>query len=102
MRGILSAWFKTRHTAKTLVKHPDFRIVLIALKSGTRIGKHRERVLAIGGQQVNLRVKEEAKPGLAIAQTRHPASHRLGLLQVGFLDESLRFLRNIVRRAAFR
>ena len=35
------AWVKTGHTAKTLVKHHDFRIVLIALKAGTRIGEHK-------------------------------------------------------------
>jgi quercetin dioxygenase-like cupin family protein len=29
------------HTAKTLAKYPDFRVVLIAMKTGGRLEKHR-------------------------------------------------------------
>jgi len=29
------------HTARTLVMHPDFRLVLIALRSGNRMNQHR-------------------------------------------------------------
>jgi quercetin dioxygenase-like cupin family protein len=34
-------WQKTGHTAKTLVKHQDLRTVLIAMKQGTVMNKHR-------------------------------------------------------------
>jgi quercetin dioxygenase-like cupin family protein len=30
-------WQANGHNAKTLIKHPDFRVVLIALKAGVRI-----------------------------------------------------------------
>ncbi len=35
------SWLRGTRTAKTLVKEPDFRIVLVALKSGARIEAHR-------------------------------------------------------------
>ena len=35
------AWLRTGHNSKTLVKHPDFRIVLIALKKGGRVEEHK-------------------------------------------------------------
>jgi quercetin dioxygenase-like cupin family protein len=35
------AWLRTGHTSKTLVKQPDFRIVLIALKKGGRLEEHK-------------------------------------------------------------
>lgn len=34
-------WRKTGHSAKTLAKHHDLRIVLIAMKKGTRLDEHR-------------------------------------------------------------
>ena len=34
-------WRTTGHSAKTLVKHHDFRIVLIVMKMGTRMPQHR-------------------------------------------------------------
>lgn len=34
-------WLRTGHNSKTLVKQPDFRIVLIALKKGHRIKEHK-------------------------------------------------------------
>lgn len=33
-------WRNTGHSAKTLVKHHDFRIVLIAMKKGARLEEH--------------------------------------------------------------
>jgi quercetin dioxygenase-like cupin family protein len=33
-------WARTGQNAKTLVKHPDFRIVLIVLRAGARIREH--------------------------------------------------------------
>src|SRR6185312_7010564 len=33
--------WQSGHTAKTLAKYPDFRVVLIVLKSGGRLEKHR-------------------------------------------------------------
>ncbi|HKA17625.1 MAG TPA: hypothetical protein VKN18_04845 [Blastocatellia bacterium] len=35
------AWVRTGHNSKTLVKQPDLRIVLIALKKGVRLEKHK-------------------------------------------------------------
>jgi quercetin dioxygenase-like cupin family protein len=35
------AWLRTGHNSKTLVKQPDFRIVLIALKKGGRVEEHK-------------------------------------------------------------
>ncbi len=34
-------WRSEGHNAKTLVKHPDFRVVLIALKAGGRMNEHK-------------------------------------------------------------
>jgi quercetin dioxygenase-like cupin family protein len=34
-------WHAHGHNAKTLVKHPDFRVVLIALKAGARMPEHK-------------------------------------------------------------
>ena len=34
-------WVRTGQNAKTLVKHPDFRIVLIAMRAGSRVHEHR-------------------------------------------------------------
>jgi quercetin dioxygenase-like cupin family protein len=33
-------WQAHGHNAKTLVKHPDFRVVLIALRAGARMQEH--------------------------------------------------------------
>lgn len=35
------AWLRTDHNSKTLVKQPDFRIVLIALKKDGRLEEHK-------------------------------------------------------------
>ena len=35
------AWLRTGHNSKTLVKQPDFRIVLIALKKGGHLEEHK-------------------------------------------------------------
>ena len=37
-------WRNTGHSAKTLVKHHDFRIVLIAMKKGARLEEHQTAV----------------------------------------------------------
>lgn len=34
-------WLARGHNAKTLVKHPDFRVVLIALRAGARMSEHK-------------------------------------------------------------
>jgi quercetin dioxygenase-like cupin family protein len=34
-------WAARGHNAKTLVKHPDYRLVLIALKAGQRVQEHK-------------------------------------------------------------
>jgi quercetin dioxygenase-like cupin family protein len=35
------SWNAHGHNAKTLVKHPDFRVVLIALRAGARMPEHK-------------------------------------------------------------
>jgi quercetin dioxygenase-like cupin family protein len=35
------SWQAHGHNAKTLVKHPDFRVVLIALRAGARMQEHK-------------------------------------------------------------
>ena len=55
-------WRKTGHSAKTLVKHAGLRIVLIALKQGTRIKEHQSEgtvsIHAISGR-LQLHVDEQ-------------------------------------------
>jgi quercetin dioxygenase-like cupin family protein len=55
------AWQAGRNS-KTLVKHPDFRVVLTVLKSGTRLQKHtaagRISVQAIAGR-IRMHVQDE-------------------------------------------
>ena len=36
-----STWAAHGHNAKTLVKHPDFRVVMIALRTGARMQEHK-------------------------------------------------------------
>lgn len=36
-------WRTGRHHAKTLLKYPDLRVVLMALKQGTTLGEHKTR-----------------------------------------------------------
>ena len=51
------AWDSNGHNARTLVKHPDFRIVLIAMKKGTHIPKHNvDRELSIQVLQGHVRL----------------------------------------------
>jgi quercetin dioxygenase-like cupin family protein len=62
-------WTRTGQNAKTLVKHPDFRIVLIVLRAGAHIREHEAdaRVsiqclsghlrLSLPGEAVDLRAK---------------------------------------------
>lgn len=55
-------WRKTGHSAKTLVKHAGLRIVLIALKQGTRMKEHQSdgtvSIHAISGR-LQLHVDEQ-------------------------------------------
>ena len=51
------AWDLHGHNARTIVKHPDFRIVLIAMKTGTRIPKHNaDREISVQVLQGHLRL----------------------------------------------
>ena len=62
------AWLRTGHNSKTLVKQPDFRIVLIALKKGGHLEEHKADArisihalnghlrLQLSGQVLDLRV----------------------------------------------
>ena len=36
-----TAYLREGHTARTLVREPDLRIVLVAMKAGARIAEHR-------------------------------------------------------------
>jgi quercetin dioxygenase-like cupin family protein len=37
------AWRERGHSAKTLLKYPDLRVVLIALNTGARLGEHQTK-----------------------------------------------------------
>lgn len=51
------AWDRNGHNARTLVKHSDFRIVLITMKKGTHIPKHNaDRELSIQVLQGHIRL----------------------------------------------
>ena len=55
-------WRKTGHSAKTLVKHHDFRIVLIAMKRGTRLEEHKtEGAISIQPIQGQLQLRVGAQ-----------------------------------------
>jgi len=50
-------WQAHGHNAKTLVKHPDFRVVLIALKAGARMQEHKtDQCVTIHVLQGRLRI----------------------------------------------
>ena len=61
-----AAWQRGDRTAKTLVKHADFRVVLTALKAGAQVARHQapgrltiqavqgRLRIALGGDQVEL------------------------------------------------
>lgn len=55
-------WRDTGHSAKTLVKHHDFRIVLIAMKKGTRMEEHKTvGAISIQPVQGHLRLRVGAQ-----------------------------------------
>ena len=50
-------WQTHGHNAKTLVKHPDFRVVLIALRAGARMPEHKtDHCVTIHALQGKLRL----------------------------------------------
>jgi quercetin dioxygenase-like cupin family protein len=50
-------WQVHGHNAKTLVKHPDFRVVLIALRAGARMPEHKtDHCVTIHALQGKLRL----------------------------------------------
>lgn len=51
MRGT-RGWQESGHASKTLVKHSDLRVVLIALKAGASLGEHRT------GSRISIRALE--------------------------------------------
>jgi len=57
------AWLRTGHNSKTLVKQPNFRIVLIALKKGRHLEEHkadgRISIQTISGH-IRLRILEQS------------------------------------------
>jgi quercetin dioxygenase-like cupin family protein len=56
-------WRKVGHSAKTLVKHDLFRIVLIALKQGSRMKEHQaEGVVSIHTLTGRIRLDVEGQP----------------------------------------
>ncbi len=67
-------WLRTGHNSKTLVKQPDFRIVLIALKAGGRLEEHKaEARISIHTLSGHVRLQI---PGQAVDL---PAGHLLAL-----------------------
>ena len=50
-------WQQSGHNAKTLIKHPDVRVVLIALRKGARMQEHKtDQCVTIHALQGNLRL----------------------------------------------
>ena len=62
-------WRAHGHNAKTLVKHPDFRVVLIALKAGARVSEHKtDHCVTIHALEGRLRLHVPGYPALELAQ----------------------------------
>ena len=62
-------WCAHGYNAKTLVKHPDFRVVLIALKAGARMSEHKtDHCVTIHALEGSLRLHVPGNPPLALAQ----------------------------------
>ncbi len=68
--------WQAEHTANTIVKYPDFRVVLVALKAGSRLHEHRTAgrlsIQALSGE-FSIRVQEqviEMTPGKLITMER--------------------------------
>ena len=62
-------WRAHGHNAKTLVKHPDFRVVLIALKAGARVSEHKtDHCVTIHALEGRLRLHVPGYPALELGQ----------------------------------
>ena len=79
-------WKATGHNAKTLIKYPDFRVVLIALRAGARMEEHQTdhcvTVQVLGGR-VRLHLpttKADLAPGTLLALDR-TVSHDVEALE---------------------
>lgn len=82
-------WLTHGHNAKTLIKHPDFRTVLIALKAGVSFPTHKpDQCLTIQPLSGRLRIK---LPGqvLEVAQGQLLALGQTEIHDVEAIEESL-------------
>ena len=72
------AWARGDRNAKTLVKEPDFRLVLVALKAGARLEEHRApgriSIQTLEGR-LRLRVADEEGVLLASHQLQDQRGH---------------------------
>ena len=82
-------WRAHGHNAKTLVKHPDFRVVLIALKAGARMSEHKtDHCVTIHALEGRLRLHLPGRP-LDLAQGELLALEQTVLHDIEALDDSV-------------
>lgn len=57
------AWNRNGHNARTLVKHPDFRVVLVAMKKSSQIKEHKvEGRISVQTLQGHIRLQVSGQP----------------------------------------
>jgi quercetin dioxygenase-like cupin family protein len=79
-------WRSHGHNAKTLVKHPDFRVVLIALKAGARMPEHKAdqciTIQALSGRlRLHLRERTLELPAGALLALEQTVLHDVEALE---------------------
>jgi quercetin dioxygenase-like cupin family protein len=82
-------WRSHGHNAKTLVKHPDFRVVLIALKAGARVSEHKtDHCVTIHALEGSLRLHVPGST-LDLAQGELLALEQTTLHDIEALEDSV-------------
>ena len=83
-------WRARGHNAKTLVKHPDFRVVLIALKAGSRMSEHKtDHCVTIHALEGRLRLHVPGGAPLELAQGELLALEQTVLHDIEALADSV-------------
>ena len=75
-----SAWQANGHSAKTLVRYPNLRVVLVALRAGARMGEHRApgqlTIQTLSGRvQVEVAQRAIAAPAGELVAVEAPLPH---------------------------
>jgi quercetin dioxygenase-like cupin family protein len=83
-------WRARGHNAKTLVKHPDFRVVLIALRAGARMSEHKtDHCVTIHALEGRLRLHVPTGPALELGQGELLALEQTMLHDIEALADSV-------------